>query len=167
MQEREHMQTTMEVGCKQEASDLLDRYVTCLDERRFDEWLDLFADDAFYSMLLHKDYVQDTNMLAIGEDKKRLAGRIEVAQGIERDLVTHMLTAVTAEEAKDGAAAVRASANFAVIRKGAIHCSGRWREPGRGSRSGAASWCSTTRSSTAPSTCRSERASSSTRTRCP
>jgi 3-phenylpropionate/cinnamic acid dioxygenase small subunit len=121
------MQTTMEVGCKQEASDLFDRYVTCLDERRFDEWLDLFADDAFYSMLLHKDYVQDTNMLAIGEDKKRLAGRIEVAQGIERDLVTHMLTAVTAEEAKDGGGAVRASANFAVIRKGAIHCSGRYR----------------------------------------
>ena len=115
------------IGCKEEAADLFDRYVTCLDERRFDEWLDLFTEDAYYSMLLHKDYVQDTNMLAIGEDKKRLAGRIEVAQGIERDLVTHMLTAVTAEETKDAGAAVRSAANFAVIRKGAIHCAGRYR----------------------------------------
>jgi 3-phenylpropionate/cinnamic acid dioxygenase small subunit len=109
--------------CKELAADLFDRYVTSLDERRFDEWLDLFADDAFYSMMLHKDYVRDTNMLAIGEDKKRLAGRIEVGQGVERDLVTHMVSAVTARE--EGSR-VSAAANFAVIRKGAIHCSGRY-----------------------------------------
>ena len=109
--------------CKAEAADLFDRYVTCLDERRFEEWLDLFAEDAFYSMLLHKDYVLDNNMLAVGEDKKRLAGRIEVGQGVERDLVTHMVSAVFAREKGAG---VEASANFAVIRRSAILCSGRY-----------------------------------------
>ncbi|MFM9969309.1 MAG: aromatic-ring-hydroxylating dioxygenase subunit beta [Burkholderiales bacterium] len=108
---------------KTRALALLDRYVTFLDERQFDAWLDLFTEDAWYAMLLHKDFVADNNMLAIGEDKKRLAGRIEVGQNVERDLTTHLLSAVIASE-KNGA--LDAFANFAVIRRNQILCSGRY-----------------------------------------
>jgi 3-phenylpropionate/cinnamic acid dioxygenase small subunit len=111
------------MSLKDDAQDLLDRYVTFLDERRFGEWLDLFADDAYYAMLMHKDYVRDTNMLAIGEDKKRLAGRIEVGQGVERDLTTHMVSALIA---KPNGAGIEASANFTVIRRNALLCAGRY-----------------------------------------
>ena len=108
---------------KLEVTDLLDRYVTCLDERRFDEWLALFTDDCYYTMILHEDHVKDNNMVAIGEDKPKLAGRIEVGQNVERDRCTHLVSAVIAEGA---GAEVRAEANFAVIRSGAIVCSGHY-----------------------------------------
>lgn len=108
---------------KQEVVDLLDRYVTFLDERRFDEWLDLFTDDCYYTLILHEDYVKNTNMLAIGEDKIRLAGRIEVGKGVERGLTMHLLTAITLVE-KDGV--LQASSNFATIRAGVVHCWGRY-----------------------------------------
>ncbi len=101
------------------ANDLLSRYVTFLDERRFDEWLALFTDDCRYTMILHNDFERGNNMVSIGENKPELAGRIEVGQNVERDRTTHMLSAV----ATDGAV-VRA--NFAVIRKGTITVWGRY-----------------------------------------
>jgi len=108
---------------RQDVADLFDRYVAYLDDRRFDDWLNLFTDDCTYTMLLHRDHVQDTNMVAIGEDKRRLQGRIEVGQDVERDLRTHLLTALRIEE---DATAIRASSNFAVLRKGAVNCCGRY-----------------------------------------
>lgn len=110
--------------CKQEASALIERYATLLDARRFDEWLALFTEDCTYTALLHEDDVKGTNMVAIGEDKPRLAGRIEVGQGVERDLTLHLLSAIAAAETGE---TIEASANFAVIRKGAISAWGRYR----------------------------------------
>jgi salicylate 5-hydroxylase small subunit len=106
-----------------EAVELLNRYVTFLDERRFDAWLDLFTEDCYYTMILHEDFVKNTNMVAIGEDKPRLAGRIEIGQNVERWRTTHLLTAVMAEASDSG---VTLTANFAVIRKGAITVWGRY-----------------------------------------
>jgi 3-phenylpropionate/cinnamic acid dioxygenase small subunit len=108
---------------RQDVRDLFDDYVTYLDESRFDDWLGLFTDDCAYTMLLHRDYVKDTNMVAIADDKRRLAGRIEVGKTVERDLRTHFLTAVRVAHAGPE---IRASANFAVLRKGAVACSGRY-----------------------------------------
>ena len=108
---------------KHEVADLLDRYVSYLDQRRYEEWLALFIDDCFYTMILNEDFVKDNNMVAVGEDKARLAGRIEVGKDVERDLSTHLLSAVMAEAR---GSEVRGSANFAVIRKGAIVCWGRY-----------------------------------------
>jgi 3-phenylpropionate/cinnamic acid dioxygenase small subunit len=108
---------------KQETADLLNQYVTYLDERRFDEWLRLFSDDCYYTMILLEDYVKDTNLVAIGEDKARLAGRIEVGQTVERDPTVHLLTALSVHRTQD---AIRASSNFAVLCMGAIKCSGRY-----------------------------------------
>ena len=103
--------------------DLFDRYVTYLDEGQYSDWLDLFTEEARYVMLLRQDYLKDTNMLAIGEGKRELAGRIEVGQGVERDARTHLLTAVMMEKVDAG---LRAAANFAVVRHGGIACSGRY-----------------------------------------
>ena len=112
-----------DAAIKQEVIDIVDRYVTHLDRRRFEDWLALFTDDCYYTMILHEDYVKDNNMVAIGENKPQLAGRIEVGQNVERDRSTHLVSAVTAEAAGDE---VRAEANFAVIRRGAIVCSGHY-----------------------------------------
>jgi 3-phenylpropionate/cinnamic acid dioxygenase small subunit len=109
--------------CKSEVRDLFDRYVTLLDEKRYDEWLDLFTDDGYYAMILHDDYVKENNMTAIGEDKARLAGRIEVGRQVERDLRTHLLTAVRVREAGE---TIRASSNFAVLRNAELSCAGRY-----------------------------------------
>jgi salicylate 5-hydroxylase small subunit len=106
-----------------EAIDVLNRYVTYLDERKFDAWLDLFTEDCYYTMILHEDFVKGNNMVAIGEDKPRLSGRIEVGQTVERARTIHLLTAVMAEGSDGG---VNLSANFAVIRKGAITVWGRY-----------------------------------------
>jgi salicylate 5-hydroxylase small subunit len=114
------MQTTI---AHAEAIDVLNRYVTFLDERKFDAWLDLFTEDCYYTMILHEDYVKDNNMVAIGEDRARLSGRIEVGQNVERWRTTHLLTAVMTEPSDTG---VRLSANFAVIRKSAITVWGRY-----------------------------------------
>lgn len=108
----------------EEVIDLLNRYVRLLDDRRFDEWLALFTEDCYYTLILHEDYVKGNNMVAIGEDKARLAGRIEVGQNVERDLQLHLISAVIAEEGDRGT--VEASANFAVIRGLKIHCCGRY-----------------------------------------
>src|SRR5690606_21170093 len=58
-------------------------YVCALDERRGQDWLALFADDGYYAVLRHTEYVTGNNVLIIGEDMKRLRGRI--ASGFERD----------------------------------------------------------------------------------
>ncbi len=113
-----------EASAKREVAELFDLYVTYLDENRFDEWLALFTDDCYYTMILHRDYVKDNNLVAIGEDKRRLAGRIEVGRTVERDLRTHLLTGVRIDETGPE---TLASANFAVLRKGAINCSGRYK----------------------------------------
>jgi 3-phenylpropionate/cinnamic acid dioxygenase small subunit len=114
---------TADGASKAEVADLFDRYVTYLDERQYQDWLDLFTEDARYVMLLREDYVKDTNMLAIGEGKRELAGRIEVGQGVERDPRTHLLTAVILEKSTTG---TRGAANFALLRHGAVACSGRY-----------------------------------------
>jgi 3-phenylpropionate/cinnamic acid dioxygenase small subunit len=113
-----------EVRSKTDVADLLDRYIALLDERRFTEWLELFTDQSYYTMILREDYAKNTNMLAIGEDKIRLAGRIEVGQNVERAFTTHLLSGLTIDE--EGAASLRASCNFAVIRSGGIVCWGRY-----------------------------------------
>jgi 3-phenylpropionate/cinnamic acid dioxygenase small subunit len=106
-----------------EALDVLNRYVTFLDERRFDAWLDLFTEDCYYTMILHEDFVKGNRMVAIGEDKPRLAGRIEVGQTVERARTTHLLTAAMAEASDSG---MMLTANFSVIRKGVITVWGRY-----------------------------------------
>lgn len=108
---------------KAEVADLFERYVTFLDEGQYRDWLDLFTEDTRYVMLLREDYVKGTNMLAIGENKRELAGRIEVGQGVERDARTHLLTAVMLESSDTG---IRGAANFAVLRHGGVACSGRY-----------------------------------------
>lgn len=117
-------QEILEASLKREVAELFDLYVTYLDENRFDEWLSLLTDDCHYTMILHRDYVNDTNLVAIGEDKRRLAGRIEVGRTVERDLRTHLLTGVRID---DAGPEISASANFAVLRKGAISCAGRYK----------------------------------------
>lgn len=114
---------TDDLARKLDVGDFLDRYATLLDERNFDQWLDLFTDDCYYTLILHEDYVKETNMVAIGEDKAKLAGRIEVGQNVERLQTTHLLSAVKVEERE---ARVQAASNFAVIRRGAIYAWGRY-----------------------------------------
>ncbi len=116
---------SLDSSTREAAIDLLSVYASALDERRFDDWLGLFADDALYTMLLARDEEADTNLLAIGEDKPRLAGRIEVGRTVERQRVTHLVSSVLPHAGSADVTHLHAS--FALIRENAVLCAGRYR----------------------------------------
>jgi len=92
-----------------EVNELLDEYVLCLDRRLGADWLRLFSDDGYYLVIREKEYLQDNNVLIVGEDMKRLRARIE--SGLLRDerRMAHSISGVRAN-----ADASRATATFTV-----------------------------------------------------
>jgi len=99
--------------------DFIDEYVCALDERRGQDWLALFADDGYYAVLRHTEYVTGNNVLIIGEDMKRLRGRI--ASGFERDRrrTVHSVSGVRGD-------ATRCRAAFALWSDGLPMYAGRY-----------------------------------------
>ncbi len=75
---------------------LVDDYTTLLDARQGQEWLSLFASDGYYAVLRRMEHEEGNNVLIVGEDMKRLRGRISSA--LERDLrnSVHMHSGVRA-----------------------------------------------------------------------
>jgi 3-phenylpropionate/cinnamic acid dioxygenase small subunit len=96
-----------------EVEELVDDYVCRLDRRQGDAWLQLFAPNGYYATLREVELEQANNVLIIGEDLKRLKGRI--ASGLERDLrrTVHGVSGVRANAAT-GADATHATASFTV-----------------------------------------------------
>lgn len=67
---------------------IMQTYIRLLDQNSFDEWLGLFAEDGYYSVLRDIEYKDGDNVLLIGEDMRRLTARIE--SGRTRDLRRRM-----------------------------------------------------------------------------
>ena len=109
---------------KADVVELIERYVTYLDTRDFSRWLDLFSDDCYYVMILREDFLKNNNLVAIGEDKRRLQCRIEVAVDVEPLPTIHLVSAIMLDEASDAGAT--ASANFVVYRDISVTCTGRY-----------------------------------------
>ena len=92
--------------------------------RQFEAWLNLFTDDCYYTMILREDFVKNNNMVAIGEDKRKLQGRIEVAENVESEATTHLLSAILLDSISPET--IEASLNFVVYRKTDLTCTGRY-----------------------------------------
>lgn len=63
---------------------LLKDYIGRLDRREYDDWLTMFSPDGYYAVLRNIELLDGDNVLLVGEDMKRLSGR--VVSGAERDL---------------------------------------------------------------------------------
>ena len=94
-----------------DVEDLIDEYVCLLDRRRGDAWLGLFTADGYYVTVREVELEQANNVLIIGEDMKRLKGRI--ASGLERD-TRRMVHTVSGVRANANADATHATASFTV-----------------------------------------------------
>jgi 3-phenylpropionate/cinnamic acid dioxygenase small subunit len=101
-------------------------YVRALDDRRFDDWLALFTDDAFYGVVRHLDFTSDNHLYIIGESMEKLRNRIEMGVDIDRAMQVHLLTGILIDAAGD-AGKLSASANFAVFRVSAVTYTGQYR----------------------------------------
>lgn len=109
---------------KAEVSELLDAYISALDERRFDDWIALFTDDAYYGVIRHEDFDKGNNLVTLGEDMPKLRARLEAGREVDRDMKLHFVSAVQTGEDNG---AVAASANFFVLRNGTPSLAGRYR----------------------------------------
>ena len=63
---------------------LMQTYIGRLDRREFQDWIKLFAEDGYYAVLRNIELLDGDNVLLVGENLKRLSGRIE--SGVTRDL---------------------------------------------------------------------------------
>ena len=67
-----------------EVRELVLRYIAALDNRDFDAWLALYGENGYYAVLRRVELDAGNNLLLVGEDMKRLRGRVEA--GVVRDL---------------------------------------------------------------------------------
>ncbi len=108
---------------KQEIHEFLEHAVRLLDDRKFDAWLALFADDGYYAVMQRANYEKNDNVLVLGEDLKRLKARL--ISGVKLDVrsTSHFVSCVQCASA-DGV--TTASANFALWRDGIPSFAGRY-----------------------------------------
>ncbi len=101
--------------------ELIDAYIVTLDRREYDAWLALFTPDGYYAVLREVELRQDNNVVLIGEDMKRLRGR--VSSGTERDprRTVHMVSGIRVAESAE-----QASASFALWYDGVSTYAGRY-----------------------------------------
>ncbi len=101
------------------------RYVRCLDEQRYQQWLDLFADDCFYGVIRYEDHKKQSDFFIVGESKDKLRVRLKLGNDTDARMRVHLISAIGIDdERKDGATV---SANFAVFCDDGLLYSGRYR----------------------------------------
>lgn len=101
---------------------LFDDYVRFLDDERYDEWMGLFAEDAYYGVLTHRDYARGTNYMIVGERKSKLAERVKAGSVSDLYRKMHLLTAVSKLPGETDAAV----ANFALFKNSVPTFCGRY-----------------------------------------
>lgn len=102
-----------------DAARLLGQYARRLDDEDFEGWLDLFADDSYYSVIHHAEFAKGSNFVIVGEKKEKLRQRVLAAAEEDRRRSTHLVTGIEAENNS-------AIANFALLRNGALTFAGRY-----------------------------------------
>jgi 3-phenylpropionate/cinnamic acid dioxygenase small subunit len=101
------------------AARLLGQYARRLDDEDFEGWLDLFAENSYYSVIHHKEFTKGTNFVIVGEKKEKLRQRVLAAAEEDHRRSTHLLSGI---EAKNSSAI----ANFALLKDGALIFAGRY-----------------------------------------
>jgi len=102
----------------------LSSYIRALDDRRFDDWLSLFSDDGVYAVIRNADDCAGNHLFLLREGKEKLRNRIETGARTDRDMRIHLTAGIQGSE-RDGA--IRASANFMLLKNGAVTYSGQYR----------------------------------------
>jgi 3-phenylpropionate/cinnamic acid dioxygenase small subunit len=102
--------------------DIVDAYTSALDCGEMDAWLGLFAADGYYAVVRYVEFIQDNNVLLIGEDMKRLRARIESGRERDRRRMVHMVSGIRVE-----AAPLQATASFAMWYDGIPGYAGHYR----------------------------------------
>lgn len=100
---------------------LLKDYVGKLDRREFDAWIRLFDSDGYYAVIRDIEQRDGDNVLLVGEDMKRLSGRI--SSGVTRDLrrTVHCIGWAVANTAEH-----KATASFTLWLDGCPSTAGRY-----------------------------------------
>lgn len=94
-------------------------YIRALDDRRFEEWLAMFADDGVYSVIRAEDHRAGNHLYLLRENKEKLKNRIDSGVRLDRDMRVHMVSGI---QGSNGSA----SANFMMLRNGAVTYSGQY-----------------------------------------
>lgn len=96
-------------------------YIGHLDRREFKNWIKLFADDGYYSVLRNIEMLDGDNVLLVGENLKRLSGRLE--SGETRDLrrMVHAIGWIVGDAAQH-----KATASFMLWLDGKPSTAGRY-----------------------------------------
>jgi hypothetical protein len=94
-------------------------YIRALDDRRFDDWLAMFADDGVYSVIRAEDHRANNHLYLLRENKEKLRNRIDSGVRLDHDMRVHLVAGV---QGSNGLA----SANFMMLRNGALTYSGQY-----------------------------------------
>jgi salicylate 5-hydroxylase small subunit len=101
-----------------EVEDLYADYVACLDEGRFDEWPDFFAEDCLYKVIPRENWERDLPLATIrAESRGMLRDRVA---GIQRTMMyaprtcRHIVSSIRVTDVPEGGP-VRVEANYLVI----------------------------------------------------
>ncbi|MAO93569.1 MULTISPECIES: hypothetical protein [unclassified Hwanghaeella] len=70
---------------------LLDRYISALDQRDFQAWLNLYHPEGFYAVLRRTEYETGNNVLLVGEDLRRLRARFESGESRDKRRMLHSI----------------------------------------------------------------------------
>jgi 3-phenylpropionate/cinnamic acid dioxygenase small subunit len=106
-------------------SELVLQYGCLLDERRFEEWLGLFAEELRYRLIMRKNSERGEPFYLINEDRVRLMQRIEAYCEQPQEPSLRLISNVVAHSAKPDRAEVSAAA--LILRNGRIAFAGSYR----------------------------------------
>ena len=100
-------------------------YIRALDDRRFDDWLGMFAEEALYSIIRDIELNSGGHLYLLRESRDKLKNRIEMGADLDTAMRVHLLSGVRIDRVEAGR--VAASSNFAVFINGAVSYSGQYR----------------------------------------
>ena len=109
---------------REEAADFLYDEAQLLDDRRFEEWLDLFTDDGIYWLPIDETSGPKQRLSLIYDDalrRKERAFRLLHTQPPSQDPVSrtqHFVSNVRVEDGPDGQAIIRSAQLICEIRRG-------------------------------------------------
>ena len=100
-------------------------YVRLLDDKQFEQWLNLFLEDSFYGVIRYEDHQKDTDFYIVADSKDKLRVRVKLGVDTEGRMQVHLITGPRIDDAKDGV--VNASCNFAVFCENIVLYSGQYK----------------------------------------
>ncbi|HZR03403.1 MAG TPA: aromatic-ring-hydroxylating dioxygenase subunit beta [Burkholderiales bacterium] len=112
---------TRSAGATERVNQLVEEYIAALDSRDFDAWLALYDESGHYAVLRRVEADTGNNFVLVGEDMKRLRGRVQSAVQRDKRRTLHTVSWIR-QQSED-----RATAGFALWMDGVPAYSGEYR----------------------------------------